>query len=68
MEKQPILRSQPKAGCHAEFIEALKNHTNSEGQVDHHIMKSEDEVVAVAIRDIYKLEESAKQGVGWLNQ
>jgi hypothetical protein len=31
-------------------------------------MQSDDEVVVVAIRDTDKLEESAKQGVGWLDQ
>ena len=31
-------------------------------------MRCDDEVVAVAIRDADKLEESVKQGVGWLDQ
>ena len=31
-------------------------------------MTRDDEVVAVAIRDADKLEESAKEGVSWLDQ
>ena len=31
-------------------------------------MQCNDELIAVVIRDTDKLEESAKQGVGWLDQ
>ena len=68
MKKLTIVRFKPKPGCHNEFIEALKKQGSSSGHVDHHIMQSDDEVVAVAIRDTDKLEESAKQGIGWLDQ
>ena len=64
MKKLTIVRFKPKPECREEFIKALKEQGNSAGQVEHHIMECNDEVVAVAIRDPDKLEESAKQGVG----
>ena len=68
MKKLTIVRFKPKPECHDEFIEALKVQGRSAAHVEHHIMRCDDEVVAVAIRNADKLEESAKQGVGWLDQ
>ena len=68
MKKLTIVRFKPKPEYREEFIEALKVQGRSVSHVEHHIMQYDDEVVAVAIRDADKLEESAKQGVGWLDQ
>jgi hypothetical protein len=68
MKKLTIVRFKPKPECREEFIEALKKQGNSAGHIEHHIMQCDDELVAVVIRDTDKLEESAKQGVDWLDQ
>jgi hypothetical protein len=68
MKKLTIVRFKPKPECREGFIEALKKQGNSAGHIEHHIMQCDDELVAVVIRDTDKLEESAKQGVDWLDQ
>ena len=62
------MRFKPKPECHDEFIRALKEQGRSGAHVEHHIVLCDDEVIAVSIRDADKLEKSAKQGVGWLEQ
>ena len=68
MKKLTIVRFKPKPEFSEEFIDALKEQGKSTAHIEHHIMQCDDEVVAVAIRDTKNLEESAKQGVVWLNQ
>ncbi len=68
MKKLTIVRFKPKPECYEEFITALKQQGASAGHVEHYITCCDDEVIAVAIRDADKLEQSAKQGVSWLDQ
>jgi len=68
MKKLTIVRFKPKPECFDIFIEALKEQGKTGVHIEHHIMLCDDEVVAVAIRNANNLEESAKQGVAWLDQ
>ena len=67
MKKLTIVRFKPKPECFDEFVEAVKEHYRGQHPA-HYIMTRDDEVVSVAIRDADKLEESAKEGVSWLDQ
>ena len=68
MKKLTIVKFKPKPECYDEFIEALKEQGRSAYHIEHYIMECADEVVAVSIRDAEQLEESAKQGIFWLDQ
>tara|TARA_B100001540_G_C15320835_1_gene423541 strand:- start:53 stop:331 length:279 start_codon:yes stop_codon:yes gene_type:complete len=68
MKKLTVVRFKPKSGCHATFVEALKEQARSAEHVEHRIMQTENEVVAISIRDAEKLQDSANQGIVWLDQ
>ncbi len=68
MKKLTIVRFKPKPECHDEFIAVLKVQATNANHNEHRIVRCDDEVVAISIRDADKLEDSAKQGVEWLDR
>ena len=67
MKKLSIIRFKPKPECYEEFLAALKIQAKNAQHVEHRIVRCDDEVVAISIREADKLAESAKQGVEWLD-
>ena len=70
MKKLSIIRFKPKPECFDEFLENL--HTNSrEARTaklpTHFLMTHGDEIYSIVIRDANALQESAAQGVNWLD-
>jgi|TARA_A100001037_G_C14821991_1_gene488116 hypothetical protein len=67
LKKLSIIRFKPKPECYEEFLVALKNRGTDAQHIEHRIVRCDDEVVAISIRDADKLAENAKQGVEWLD-
>ena len=67
MKKLSIIRFKPKPECYEEFLAALKIQATNAQHIEHRIVRCDDEVVAISIREADKLAENAKQGVEWLN-
>ena len=67
MNKLTIVRFKPKPECYEEFLAALKIQATNAQHIEHRIVRCDDEVVAISIREADKLAESAKQGVAWLD-
>ena len=67
MKKLSIIRFKPKPECYEEFLAALKIQATNAQHVEHRIVRCDDEVVVISIREADKLAENAKQGVEWLD-
>ena len=67
MKKLTIVRFKPKPECHDEFLAALKIQATNANHIEHRIVRCDDELIAIAVREADKLAESAKQGVAWLD-
>ena len=65
--KLSIVRFKPKPEYFDEFV---KNIQDWHGQVffngDHRLMRTDEEVVAIVVRDSEMLQENIKRGVAWL--
>ena len=68
MKKLSIIRFKPKPECYEEFLAALKIQATNAQHIEHRIVRCDDEVVAISIREADKLAGSAKQGVEWLDR
>ena len=70
MKKVSVIRFRPKSGHRDEFIGALSDFMNSKshpGQHEQLVAVKDDEVISIVIRDADYLEESARDGVAWLD-
>ena len=71
MRKLSVIRFKPKPECFDEFVESIKNFSRDRGTANppsHYIMRCKDEIIAIAIRDADTLQETAKNGVKWLDE
>ncbi len=70
MKKLSIIRFKPKPECFDEFLENVRansRETRTTNPPTHYLMTHGDEIYAVVIRDTDALQESAAQGVNWLD-
>ena len=69
-KKLSIVRFKPKPEHFDEFVK--KNIIDWHNQVfakgDHRLMRTDDEVVAIVVRDSEMLQENVKRGVAWLDR
>ena len=66
--KLSIVRLKPKPECFDEFlqnIQAWQSQVHSDN--DHLLMRTNEEVVAVVVRDSEMLQENIQRGVAWLD-
>lgn len=68
MKKLTIVRFKPKPECYDEFLAVLKVRGTDAQHIEHRIVRCDDEVIAISIREADKLAENAKQGVEWLDR
>ncbi|MBO6852635.1 MAG: hypothetical protein JJ872_02595 [Marivivens sp.] len=67
MKKLSIIRFKPKPDHFNDFVENIRSYhaeTNTVG----YLMKTDDEVFAVIIRDSDTLDDDAQRGVQWLDR
>lgn len=70
MKKVSVIRFKPKSGQLDDFVAAISDFMNSKshpGQHQQFVAVRDDEVMSIVIRDANYLEESAGEGVEWLN-
>jgi len=68
IRKLSIVRFKPKPECFDEFlqnIQAWQSQVHSDN--DHLLMRTNEEVVAVVVRDSEMLQENIQRGVAWLD-
>jgi hypothetical protein len=67
-KKLSIVRFKPKHECFDEFLQNIQAwHSQVHADDDHLLMRTNDEVVAVVVRDSEMLHESIQRGVAWLD-
>ena len=69
MTKKPsIVRFKPKPEHFDEFVKNILDwHNQVFAKGDHRLMRTDDEVVAIVVRDSEMLQENVKRGVAWLD-
>jgi len=70
MKKLSIIRFKPKPEHYDEFVRALRrflDHHDQSGIHQTYVMTKDEEVFSVGIREAGFLEQSAKEGVAWLD-
>ncbi len=70
MKKLSIIRFKPKPKCFDEFLENLRTNSRESRTTKpptHFIMTHGDEIYSIVIRDANALQESAAEGVNWLD-
>lgn len=66
MQKLSIIRFKPKPECFDEFVSNITEFNETKHRI-FHLMKSDDELHAIVIRDASILELDASDGVKWLD-
>ena len=67
-KKLSIVRFKPKPECFDEFLKNIQEwHAQVFADGDHLLMRKDEEVVAIVVRDSEILEENIKRGVAWLD-
>lgn len=67
-KKLSIVRFKPKPEHFDEFVENIKDwHDQVFSNGDHRLMCTDEEVVAIVVRDSEILQENIKRGVAWLD-
>ena len=67
-KKLSIVRFKPKPECFDEFLQNIQDwHAHVFADGDHRLMRTDDEVVAIVVRDSKMLGENIKRGVTWLD-
>ena len=67
-KKLSIVRFKPKPECFDEFLQNIQDwHAQAFADGDHRLMRTDDEVVAIVVRDSEMLDENIKRGVTWLD-
>ena len=67
-KKLSIVRFKPKPECFDEFLQNIQDwHAQVFADGDHRLMRTEEEVVAIVVRDSEMLDENIKRGVNWLD-
>jgi hypothetical protein len=67
-KKLPIVRFKPKPEHFDEFVKNIQDwHDQVFAKDDHRLMRTDDEVVAIVVRDSEMLQENVKRGVAWLD-
>lgn len=67
-KKISIVRFKPKPESFDEFLKNIQEwHAQVFADGDHRLMLTDEEVVAIVVRDSAILEENIKRGVAWLN-
>ena len=67
-KKLSIVRFKPKPEHFDEFVKNIQDwHNQVFANGDHRLMLTDDEVVAIVIRDSEMLQENVKRGVAWLD-
>ena len=67
-KKLSIVRFKPKPECFDEFLQNIQDwHAQVVADGDHRLMRTDDEVVAIVVRDSEMLDENIKRGVAWLD-
>jgi hypothetical protein len=62
-KKLSIVRFKPKPECFDEFLQNIKDwHAQVFTDGDHRLMRTDDEVVAIVVRDSEMLDENIKRG------
>jgi len=67
-KKLSIVRFKPKPECFDEFLRNIQDwHAQVFADGDHHLMRTDEEVVAIVVRESEQLQENMKRGVAWLD-
>ena len=67
-KKLSIVRFKPKPEHFDEFVKNIQDwHNQVFAKGDHRLMRTDDEVVAIVVRDSEMLQENVKRGVAWLD-
>jgi len=67
-KKLSIVRFKPKPECFDEFLQNIQDwHAQVFADGDHRLMRTDDEVVAIVVRNSEMLDENIKRGVAWLD-
>ena len=67
-KKLSIVRFKPKSEHFDEFVKNIQDwHNQVFAKGDHRLMRTDDEVVAIVVRDSEMLQENVKRGVAWLD-
>ena len=67
-KKLSIVRFKPKPECFDEFLQNIQDwHAQVFADGDHRLMRTDEEVVAMVVRDSEMLDENIKRGVNWLD-
>ena len=67
-KKLSIVRFKPKPECFDEFLQNIQKwHAQVFTDGDHRLMRTDEEVVAIVVRDSEMLDENIKRGVTWLD-
>ena len=67
-KKLSIVRFKPKPAHFDEFVKNIQDwHNQVFAKGDHRLMRTDDEVVAIVVRDSEMLQENVKRGVAWLD-
>jgi hypothetical protein len=67
-KKLSIVRFKPKPEHFDEFVKNIQDwHNQVFASGDHRLMRTNDEVVAIVVRDSEMLQENIKRGVAWLD-
>ena len=67
-KKLSIVRFKPKPECFDEFLRNIQDwHAQVFADGDHRLMRTDEEVVAIVVRDSEMLDENIKRGVNWLD-
>ena len=66
--KISIVRFKPKPECFDEFLQNIQDwHAQVFADGDHRLMRTNEEVVAIVVRESEQLQENMKRGVFWLD-
>ena len=67
-KKLSIVRFKPKPECFDEFLRNIQDwHAQVFADGDHHLMRTDEEVVAIVVRESEQLQENMKRGwLGWI--
>lgn len=66
-KKLSIVRFKPKPEHFDEFLQNIQDwHAQVFADGDHRLMRTDEEVVAIVVRDSEMLQENIKRGVNWL--
>ena len=67
-KKISIVRFKPKSEYFDEFLQNIQDwHAQVFADGDHRLMRTDEEVVAIVVRDSEMLQENIKRGVNWLD-